>query len=164
MQFKLVEKKNLKNNTLTRWQFNYVNSKIILDQNIHLDNIIEKHEFKKIHNYNNFINWQNYNNSEKENCEILLFAHSEWNTISNICKILENEESYIFLAINKYLLLPEKDITLNLSDNYDMSIEESLKYFLKNRNIIDYQYHKHENGDVGNFIIPDNRFLISCKK
>ena len=53
---------------------------------------------------------------------------------------------------------------LELSDDYDTAIEESLKYFLKDRKIIDYQYHKHENGNVGNFVIPDNRFLISCKK
>ena len=163
MQFKLIEKK-FNNNTLTEWQLKYASSKIILDQNIHLNNIIEKYRFQKIHNYNNFVNWQKYNNCEKENCEILLFAQSEWNTISDICKILENEESYIFLAINKYLLLPEKNIKLTLSDDYDVSIEQSLKYFLKNRIIMDYQYHKHEYGDVGNFVIPDNRFLISCKK
>lgn len=163
MQFKLIEK-NKKNKTLSEWELQYANSKIILDQDIHLNNIIKKYGFKKIHNYNNFHNWQKYNNSEKENCEILLFAHIEWNVISSICKILENEESYIFLALNKYLLLPESDLTLNLSDDYDVSIEQSLKYFLKNRIIMDYQYHKHENGNVGNFVIPDNRFLISCKK
>jgi len=163
MQIKLIRQGDLKNKTLSNWQLQYKNLKIKLEQDLHLDNVIKKYNFKKIYNSNNFIHWQKYNNSEKKDCELLLYAHYKWDKISDICKVLKNEESYIFLGINKYLLLPDDNL-FNLSDEYDKSIEEALIYFLKDREIISYQYHQYERGNVGNFIIPDNIFLISCKK
>jgi hypothetical protein len=58
------------------------------------------------------------------------------------------------------MLLPTVDPALD--SDYNIAIRQVLEQLLINYQVVDYQYHAQERGNVGNFIVPDNRFL--CKK
>ena len=159
MQFKIVNHFPSKER-LTSWQLKYlVKGETILDQNLHLKKIIAKYNFSKIHNNDNFVYWNKFHNSNRVDCDLFLYAHTKPMTLTEICEQFKNVHSHIFLAINKYLLLSDYNDS-SLSDDYDYAILESLQKQLNNKKIIEHKWHSFEQGNVGNFIIPDNRFLI----
>lgn len=147
----------------TNWQAEDISSNLILNQDIHIQQVIADFSDSRICNYTKFPRWDRYCNIKTVPCDLALYAHTNWLRLSNLVKDIESIDcNYIFIAINKYLILPEQFVYNQLVDDYDQAIYEFLKNHLLNFKILDYQYHCKEDGDIGNFISPDNRLL--CKK
>lgn len=149
-------------NTNTSWQLAVKTNTITLDQHKHLNEIIDLYQPVRIVNYNNFDQWNRYATTESNSCDLLLYAHTTWSTLNDIVDDLKNfNTNLIFLAVNKYLLLPDL-VDNSLPEDYNQAIKTKLTELLVDYTIIDYQYHVEENGNVGNFVVPDNRFLLAC--
>jgi len=148
-------KNNWKNSTTkTIWQLRQPR----LAQNLHVEQVISTHNPTSIGT--NFPLWQKYTRGSQP-WDMMLLAYPNWITLQEIAKeVDDNVSSMVFVAINKYMLLPTVDP--DLDSDYNIAIQQLLEQLLINYEIIDYQYHAQERGDVGNFIVPDNRFL--CKK
>jgi len=142
-------------NTKTTWSL----SKFPLDQNLQLDQLIKKHKVQTITAIN-FDRWNRYACGQAP-WDLALLAYTDWVNLKQIASDIDQQSSkLVFAAINKYMLLPDPDSTVD--SNYDIAIQQVLTRCLHNYKIIDYQYHQGERGNVGNFVVPDNRFL--CKK
>jgi hypothetical protein len=148
-------KNNWKNSTTkSAWQL----KKEPLVQNLHLEQVISKYDPISIGT--NFSPWQKYACGNAP-WNMMLLAYTNWITLQEIAKEVDAIESdIVFLAINKYMLMPTVDPTLD--SDYNIAIRQLLEKLLINYQIVEYHYHAQEHGDVGNFVVPDNRFL--CKR
>lgn len=148
-------------------EINYITGKCIPDQAIHIDRIIKQYHRTKVHSYNSSKWWSRWVNCDQPAFDMILLANESWMSITDLCakadKLANNlePEGILFLAVNKYLLTPEHYV--NVSDDYNLAILECALNLLKNYSLLEYEYHRNEKGDIGNFIIPDNR-LVLCKK
>jgi hypothetical protein len=129
-----------------------------LVQNLHVEQIISTYDPKSIGT--NFLPWQKYTRGSQP-WDMMLLAYPNWITLQEIAKEVDNHvSSMVFVAINKYMLLPTVDPTLD--SDYNIAIRQLLEQLLINYQVIEYRYHAQERGSVGNFVVPDNRFL--CKR
>ena len=129
-----------------------------LVQNLHVEQIISAYNPKSIGT--NFPLWQKYTRGSQP-WDMMLLAYPNWITLQEIAKEVDDHvSSMIFVAINKYMLLPTVDPTLD--SDYNIAIQQLLEQLLINYQVIEYRYHAQERGNVGNFVVPDNRFL--CKR
>jgi hypothetical protein len=147
----------------TSWEFAVGQQGLILPQTQHLEQLIEAHNFKNIYNLLAFQHWKKYQTTTTEPFDLVLYAHTDWSSLSSIVETLKQLDysGMIFLAINKYLILPEQQVYPNFNVDYDVAIGEFIDHWF---DIIDYQYNPgSQYGNVGNFVIPDNRFLLRCK-
>lgn len=152
---------------LTTWELKVKAKTTVVDQIVQLEQFINKNNLASICNFTNFMPWNEYHTVDSLTAELILIAHSRWDSLANICQsILDisprvSKKTFLYLAINKYLL--HDDIADNsLSDNYDHAIAEVVIKMLPMFDLMEYQYHDLESGNVGNFIVPDNRFIL-CK-
>jgi hypothetical protein len=148
-------KNNWKNSTTkTAWQL----KKEPLAQNLHLEQVISEYDPGSIGT--NFSLWQKHTRGNAP-WDMMLLAYPNWITLQEIADSVDASGSnMVFLAINKYMLLPTVDPTLD--SDYDIAIRQLLEKLLINYQVVEYRYHAQEHGDVGNFVVPDNRFL--CKR
>jgi hypothetical protein len=129
-----------------------------LAQTLHVEQVIATHNPISIGT--NFSPWQKYTRGNQP-WNMMLLAYPNWITLQEIAKeVDECVSSMVFVAVNKYMLLPTVDPALD--SDYNIAIRQVLEQLLINYQVVDYQYHAQERGNVGNFIVPDNRFL--CKK
>jgi hypothetical protein len=162
MKLKLTSNVEHPRGYLNPYRHNYQHKKIVLEQTHHLDRVIKVNSISKIHNSTNFQPWAHYHNSNKAQAQLILHAHIGWIKLSELCNIVDYYQSkFVFLAVNKYMLLEEQHE--NLDDDYDLAIGQIVQKKILQFDIIDYQYHYNERGNIGNFVIPDNRILL-CKK
>ena len=164
MQIKLVtdyKSPNFK----TVWQHQTQCQGLVLKQQQHLDKIVA--EFPdQILNATNFEPWAKYQTGHCGPWNLILYAHHMWQTLTDICNHINQlsqdlvPSGCVFLAVNKYLLLADRPNTA-LPDDYNLAILELVQQNV-NLTMIDYQYQPVESGNIGNFVIPDNRFLL-CK-
>lgn len=149
-------------------ELDYTTGKVPLDQETHINSIISQFQLTKIHSYNSSKWWKKWNNTNTPTFDMIMLANEEWSTLTNLCNKVNNVSGdlvpggILFLAINKYLLLPEY-FDLSLPDDYDLAIKDCVCHLLDQYQLVDYVYRQTEQGDIGNFIIPDNR-LVLCKK
>ena len=142
-------------NTKTSWQL----STLPLDQNLHLEQLIKQYKVQSIHVVD-FDRWNGYTSGQAP-WDLTLLAYTNWINLKQIAANIDQQHSeLVFAAVNKYMLLPEPDSTVD--SDYDIAIQQVLTRCLRNYKIVDYQYHYKERGDVGNFVVPNNQFL--CKK
>ena len=142
-------------NIKTSWQ----SSTLPLDQNLHLERLIKQYKVQSIQVVN-FDRWNCYACGQAP-WDLTLLAYTDWISLKQIATDIDRQHSeLVFTAVNKYMLLPDPDHTVD--SDYDIAIQQVLTRCLRNYKIIDYQYHHNERGNVGNFVVPDNRFL--CKK
>ena len=148
--------KNKWKNSTTKiaWQL----KKEPLAQNLHVEQIIAEYNPRSIGT--NFPLWQKYTLGV-DPWDMMLLAYPNWITLQEIAKeVNDSVSSMVFVAINKYMLLPTVDPTLD--SDYNIAIQQQLEQLLTNYQVVEYRYHAQERGNVGNFVVPDNRFL--CKR
>ena len=142
-------------NTKTKWQL----SSRPLDQDLHLTQLIKQHNVQSVQVVN-FERWNCYACGQPP-WELTLLVYTNWINLKQIANDINQQHSrLVFVAINKYLLLPDPNPSVDT--DYNIAIQQVLQQHLYNYKIIDYQYHSNKRGNVGNFVVPDNRFL--CKK
>lgn len=148
-------KNNWKNSTTkTAWQL----KKEPLVQNLHVEQVIAEYNPTSIGT--NFSPWQKYTCGVAP-WTMMLLAYPNWITLQEIANEVDaGVSSMVFVAINKYMLLPTVDPTLD--SDYNIAIQQLLERLLTNYQVVEYRYHEQERGNVGNFVVPDNRFL--CKR
>lgn len=152
----------------TSWQFAVDHNKVTLPQIQYLVDVIKTHDFKKIYNFSKFARWQNYDTDSKPPYDLILVTHSDWAKLSDLLAQIDllqadlNNNGMFLLCVNRYLLLPEDHVHQHLNANYDIAIKEFIEYKFE---IVEHR-HNPDNytGNVGNFVIPDNQFLLKCKK
>lgn len=161
MNIKLI---NLDPNFVTKTKSNWeINLNLFLEQDRYITEIITQYKPKTIET--NYFRWEKYCSMFDINgdTKLMLYAHLHWATLSSLIETIEKiQTDYILIAVNKYLILQENQLDDSLPENYDQAIFQFCSKKLKKLAIIDYQYHAQENGNIGNFISPDNRLL--CKK
>jgi hypothetical protein len=129
-----------------------------LAQTLHVEQVIATYNPASIGT--NFPPWQKYICGNKP-WDMMLLAYPNWITLQEIAKEVDDcVSSMVFVAINKYMLLPTVDPTLD--SDYNIAIRQQLEQLLINYQVVEYRYHAQERGNVGNFVVPDNRFL--CKR
>jgi len=145
--------------TKTNWELK-VSAGLKLEQLIHLENCIKTHQIKTVSAIELVEHWLPYVNSKHG--ELSLYAQTDWKHIDQIVALVDQQScKWVYVAVNKYLLYCDPDPERN--HNYDQAIVEYFQKFLKNYIVTDYQYQLlNYTGDIGNFVIPDNRLL--CKK
>lgn len=162
MNFKLIKlDPNYIINTKSSWA---IKNNLNLEQDKHVVEIINRYKPRIIKT--NYTYWEKYCTTirEEQYTNLMLFAHLNWTKLSCIIDQIEKiQTEYIFVAINKYLILSENQLDHSLSNDYDKAIYEFFYKHLKKFEIIDYRYQSYENGNVGNFISPDNRLLCKIK-
>ena len=133
-------------------------SLMVLEQNLHVEQVLQQHHCENV--FSEFAPWKKYCQGSAP-WDIVLLAFAKWMTLQDIASQVDGaQSSLVFVAINKYLLLPEPDPTLD--SDYNIAIQQKLTELLKNYQIIEYCYHAQERGNIGNFVVPDNRFV--CKR
>jgi hypothetical protein len=156
----------MSNSCLTNFAISHQTTGKALTQDVHLVNVIKKYSPSTICNFTDFDRWRCYHQGA-EPWDLILFSHTEWRKISDICKQINSlyqqlsGHGLIFLAINKYLLLPE--MFNDMPDNYNQSIIKVVDTLVDKFTILDSQYQTNDQGNLGNFLSPDNRVLL-CKK
>jgi hypothetical protein len=145
--------------THTNWFHSVRTNQKVLPQLEHLQDCISNcGEFVTL--IEPFELWKPYENSTTG--QLRLYAQTDWKHIDEIVNIIDQQNStWVYIAINRYLLTGEPDATTN--NDYDQAIVEYVNRHLKNYTVIDYQYQQlNYTGNVGNFVSPDNRML--CKR
>lgn len=133
-------------------------SLMILNQNIHVEQVLQQYKCENI--FTEFAPWEKFCQGSAP-WDIVLLAFEKWMNLQDIASQVDDaQSSLVFVAVNKYLLLPTLDPTLD--SDYNTAIQQKLTQLLTKYHIVEYSYHTQEQGDVGNFVVPDNRFV--CKK
>lgn len=152
----------------TSWQFAVDHKQLILPQMQYLVDMIQTHGFKKIYNLSNFSLWNRHQTNSAPPYDLILITHTDWIKLSDLLQQIVlsavdlDNNGMILLSVNKYLLLPEDRPEQNLNDNYDIAIKEFVERWFE---IVDHRYNPDSHtGNVGNFVVPDNQFLLKCKK
>jgi hypothetical protein len=143
----------------TNWQHDVETGNISLPQIEHLEKCIHACG-SSVSLISPFKLWETYANSSEG--QLRLYAQSDWQHISEIVSIVDQQDSeWVYIAINRYLLICDPDVNANA--DYDQAIFEYINSRLKNYIIVEYQYQAlNYTGKIGNFVSPDNRML--CKK
>lgn len=133
-------------------------SLMVLDQNLHVEQVLKQYQCSNV--FSEFALWKKFCQGSAP-WDIVLLTFEKWITLQDIASQVDDcQSSLVFVAINKYLLLPTVDTTLD--SDYNVAIQQKFTELLKNYQIIEYRYHAEERGNVGNFAVPDNRFV--CKR
>jgi len=145
--------------TKTEWELKSAAGILKLKQLIHLEQCISKYQIKSVFAIDHFEHWKPYVNSEFG--QLGLYAQQNWQHIDSIVDLIDQQSSdWVYVAVNRYLLNCNPNQERN--QNYDLAIMEYFRKYLKNYTVVDYQYQElNYTGNVGNFVVPDNRLL--CK-
>jgi len=94
----------------------------------------------------------------QENLSIII--HNRWLHLSSLLNEVDSSiTQYVFLAINRYLLLPE---TVSLIDDYDLAIIEYCKLSKKYK-VKESRFNNNLPGNTGNAVFPDIGILYEKK-